>query len=268
MKQHEYLRELKENLESRISPEEVEDILSDYESFFVSGKEDGKSDDEISEGLGSPAFLAKSLLDDYANKEIKQPDKHISNSGHRLCAYVIDAIISVLPILIVTFFIAGSFILSYMMFLTCPSPLPGVSVYLGYSAYTVEPSPGVIKTYVIREDNPAKIVDKIDSEYGARSRLFRSLLVALSLVFYLLYSLVCSLLLKGQTIGKKLMHIQVRRSNTGPATRGTIFYREFLGKIILNSIPIIPLISLFTILFTKEHKALHDMLADTIVVEV
>jgi len=36
VKQHEYLRELKENLKSRITPEELEDILSDYESFFAS----------------------------------------------------------------------------------------------------------------------------------------------------------------------------------------------------------------------------------------
>lgn len=36
MKQSEYLRELKENLETRVSPAELKDILSDYESFFVS----------------------------------------------------------------------------------------------------------------------------------------------------------------------------------------------------------------------------------------
>lgn len=51
MKQFEYLNELKENLEGRLSPETIKDILSDYESFFVSGREEGKTDDEISAGL-------------------------------------------------------------------------------------------------------------------------------------------------------------------------------------------------------------------------
>jgi len=64
------------------------------------------------------------------------------------------------------------------------------------------------------------------------------------------------------------MHIKVMHSNKESAKRSSIFIRELLGKILINSIPIIPLVSLFTILFTKEHKALHDMLADTIVVEV
>jgi uncharacterized RDD family membrane protein YckC len=84
----------------------------------------------------------------------------------------------------------------------------------------------------------------------------------------MLYSLGATLILRGQTIGKRLMRIKVRRSDTDPVTRGRIFSRELLGKILINSIPIVPFISIFTILLTKEHKALHDMLADTIVVEV
>ncbi|MHB8062240.1 MAG: RDD family protein, partial [Ruminiclostridium sp.] len=83
--------------------------------------------------------------------------------------------------------------------------------------------------------------------------------------FYLFYALICTLLFRGQTIGKKIMRIKVRHSNTKSITNVGIFCREFLGKTLINSIPIIPLISLFTISFTKDHKALHDMLGDTIV---
>ncbi len=271
MKQHEFLRELKEYLESRISPEELEDILSDYESFFVSGREEGKSDDEISEELGSPAFLAKSLLEEHTSRGKIQRNKHISNPGRRLCAYVIDAIISVLPVLVIAFIMAKSFILPYIMFLSYPSPLPGASIYLSYPEYTdfTEKSvSGVIKTYVVTESGRMEMISENNPASGDKSRLPRYILAILGLAFYLLYSLVCSLLLKGQTIGKKLMSIKILKSNENPATGGTIFYREFLGKILMNSIPIIPVISIFTILFTKEHKALHDMLADTIIVEV
>jgi len=271
MKQREYLRELKENLESRISPEELEDILLDYESFFVSGREEGKSDDEISEELGSPAFLAKSLLEERIAKETIQQNKHISNPGRRLCAYVIDAVISVLPILVIVFTMSRAFALPYMMFLTYPSPLPGASIYLSYSAYTdlsEKSSSGVIKTYVVAESGSTKTVGETNSTYSVKSRLPRYIFSSLGLAFYLFYSLVCSLLLKGQTIGKKLMRIKIRKSNADPATRESIFYREFLGKILLNSIPIVPIASIFTILFTREHRALHDMLSGTIIAEV
>ena len=69
MKQSEYLRELKLNLESKIPPEELKDILSDYEGFFVTGREEGRRDDDISEELGSPALLARNLLEEYAGKQ-------------------------------------------------------------------------------------------------------------------------------------------------------------------------------------------------------
>ena len=61
------------------------------------------------------------------------------------------------------------------------------------------------------------------------------------------------------------MNIKVKNSNLASVSNGSIFFREFIGKIFINSIPFIPLISIFTILFTHEHKALHDMLSDTIV---
>jgi len=269
MKKHEFLRELKENLESRLPPEELEDILSDYESFFESGREEGKSDDEISEELGSPAFLAKTLLEEHTAKETMQQRKHVCSPGRRLFAYVIDAVISVLPALIIALTMTRNLALPYMMFLIHPSPLPGASIYLSYPAYTSlteRSSSGVIRTYVVT-DGSTKTVSETNSTHNVKPKLLRSLIAYLGLAFYLFYSLVCSLILKGQTIGKKLMHISIRKSNTDPATGSTIFYREFLGKILLNSIPIIPIISIFTILFTREHKALHDMLADTIIAE-
>lgn len=272
MKQTEYLRELKENLESQISPEELKDILSDYESFFVSGREDGKTDDEISQELGSPAFLAKSLLEEHIGKETLQQDKHITNPGRRLCAYVIDAIIAVLPTLILSLFI-GTIMLPYLLFITYPSPGIGAMGYLSFSTYSTleltsshEISENGEK--VVKDDNVVR-AKKADNENnwvnGKKPNPITSILATLTLAFYLLYALICTLLFRGQTIGKKLMHIKVRRTNTESITKGTIFYREFLGKTLINSIPIIPLISFFTILFTKEHKALHDMLADTIV---
>ncbi len=285
MRQFEYLNELKENIVGKLPPDMIKDILSDYESFFVYGREEGKSDDEISAELGSPAFLAKSLLESQEELQAAPLSKHIANPGRRLCAYFIDAVIAVLPAFIVTY-ILGAAILSYMLLITYPSPFIGALTYLSYSTYqelTVE-SAGPQNTVPIlevlqankdermkiRPQNTVPILeDDEQREHNSQAPTPASIIFAVfALVFYMLYSLVSTLILKGQTIGKKLMHIKVRHSNNDPVNKSRIFSREFLGKLLINSIPIVPFVSIFTILLTREHKALHDMLADTIVVEV
>lgn len=258
MKQFKYLNELKENLEGKLPPEAIKDILSDYESFFVSGREDGKTDDEISSGLGSPAFLAKSLLETQEGTQAASPNKRIANPGRRLCAYFIDAIIAVLPI-----YVLGSAVLSYMLLIAYPSPLVGASAYLSFEAYQ-----GLVTDMDTNSHDVILVSENGDTQENIRRPSPVTIAFAVSaFVFYILYSLGATLILRGQSIGKRLMRIKVRHSNTDPVTIGRIFSRELLGKVLINSIPIVPLISIFTILITKEHKALHDMLADTIVVE-
>lgn len=263
MKQFEYLNELKENLEGKLPPDAIKDILSDYESFFVSGKEEGKIEDEISAELGSPAFLAKSLLESQEETQAAPLDKHIANPGCRLCAYFIDAVIAVLPAFIVTY-VLGAAILSYMLLITYPSPFVGALTYFSYATY---------QELTVEDTSPHKVVSVSEDEQTEQNNSQRPTSISIAfavfaLVFYMLYSLCATLILRGQTIGKRLMHIKVRRSNTEPVKKGSVFSREFLGKVFINSIPIVPFISIFTILLTKEHKALHDMLADTVVVEV
>ena len=290
MIQSEYLRELKESLEGRVSPEELNDILADYEGFFFSGREDGKTDDEISEELGSPAFLAKSLLEEHGRREDEPPgdkgrgdgcsaeDKHIANPGRRICAFIIDAAVAVVPILLVSIIAIRTLSLPYIMFLAYPSPGSGASIFIGYSAFaafTVEKSDSVVETYTYRlgPDGQEEVLERKETVPGDKGKdtlpgsyVFVSAVIAL--VFYLLYPFACTVLFKGQTLGKRLMGIRLRRSNSSGVRPMDIFIREFLGKTIINSIPIVPIISFFTMLFTREHKALHDMLADTIVADV
>lgn len=284
MKKAEYIRELKINLESQVSPTELVDILSDYESFFTAGREEGKSDDEISEELGSPAYLAKTLLDEHertdSNESKGETPKNIANPGRRLFAYFIDAFIAVLPATILSLVFTANIVLPSMMLVMTPSPLAGSSVYLAYSAYTElsvnsfeestieesnveESNADVISKYVYRVGT-----DEMRSTPTAPGGTLTTTFIISGLAFYLLYSTLCTILFKGQTLGKKIARIKVKRSNTDIATSGAIFTREFLGKLLINSIPIVPIISLLTILLTKDNKALHDMLADTIVTDV
>ena len=255
MKQSEYLSELKENLEGKIPSETLRDILSDYESFYISGREEGKTDDEISSELGSPAFLAKSLLEEPEGKQ--EENKRISNQGRRLCAYLIDALIAVLPSAIITG-VLGAAVLSFMLLALYPAPLVGVTIYSNYSI----PHPDT--EIITNIDGEAENIRQDSGIPSAASIAF----AVFGIVFYVIYSLIAALIFKGQTIGKKLMHIRVCRSNMAPITKGNILSRELIGKILINSIPIVPIISIFTIAFTKEHKAIHDMLADTIVIDI
>lgn len=285
MKKSEYLRELKENLESKLPYEELNDILSDYESFFHAGKEEGKSDDNISNELGSPAFLAKSLIEEREENKIIQ-DKRITAPGKRFCAYFIDAVIAIIPVFVLTLIVFKSVAPSTILFVSYPSPLLGTMTSMGFATfetYTKESTQGEIlieeeKIFNDSEQNSTiestsnEGTDEViganayeNSSVANRPNLIVRVTAIVGIVFYLLYSVICTLLLKGQTIGKKIMNIKVKYSNLESVSNGSIFFREFLGKILINSIPFVPIISIFTILFTSEHKALHDMLSDTIV---
>jgi len=197
-------------------------------------------------------------LEEHNVKESRQPevDKHITSPGQRLCAYIIDAIIAIIPAMVVSF-VAGAAMLPFLLFITYPSPAAGTSAYLGYSSYS----------YMVSEQHPTysyKVtgtnnVEEI-SEKAIREALNKqhktvspsvSIMAILGLAFYLLYSTVCTLVLGGQTIGKKIMHIRVQHTNERKPTIGTFLCRELLGKVIINSIPVFPLISVLTILFTK-----------------
>jgi uncharacterized membrane protein len=290
VKQSDYMHELKESLITRMPPDELADILRDYESFFAAGREEGRSEEDIARELGSPAFLARTLLAELEPSLLQppipqpvsrpvspsvQPDQHLARPGVRICAFAIDVLIAVLPASLVAF-IVGLAALPFLLIVAGPSPLAGASLYLGFHAFTVMDSVGVAvsqgvsqtihSTGIMMEEVGRQNYQEMFQTVNRLSPLPRYLPI-IALLFYLLYAPVCTLLLRGQTLGKRLMRIQVRQNDNQIARRSALFFREFLGKLLLNSIPIVPLISLFTLLLTKEHKTLHDMLADTTVTE-
>ncbi len=77
MNKSEFLEILKDYLKKELSPDEVSDILRDYEEYFVDGVIEGKSDMEIIQGLGSPKSIANELIGQLRenNKEISNKDK-------------------------------------------------------------------------------------------------------------------------------------------------------------------------------------------------
>ncbi len=72
MKKEDFLEILKDYLKKDFSQDEVNDILRDYEEYFVDGMIEGKTEMEIISSLGSPKEIANELL---AESNIKNDNK-------------------------------------------------------------------------------------------------------------------------------------------------------------------------------------------------
>lgn len=64
MNKEQFLTKLNVSLK-RLSSEERQDILQDFEEHFAIGLEEGKTEEQISDSLGSPNQIAKELLVSY-----------------------------------------------------------------------------------------------------------------------------------------------------------------------------------------------------------
>ncbi|MGE6539731.1 DUF1700 domain-containing protein [Bacillus luti] len=107
MNKSEFLSQLSSSLRNMPNSEK-EDIISEYETHFISGKQDGQSEEEISKKLGNPKTIAKELNVAYA----------ISNADNkRSFKHMITALFSVmsLSILNFTFIIIAFFVLLFLL---------------------------------------------------------------------------------------------------------------------------------------------------------
>lgn len=74
----------------------------------------------------------------------------------------------------------------------------------------------------------------------------------------------------GQTVGKRVLHIRIVRSNGERASLGRIFGRRYLPMMLLGAIPklgVLITLADYLLIFRESRKCLHDHFADTIVVK-
>lgn len=168
-------------------------------------------------------------------------------------AFVIDAAMAFLPALVVYIIFTGAF-LGYTP-LYYPAPLIGA---------------------VSMVDLPVKVNDKVSNvttdEGGTVSRTNYSMVATGSrmlsvvvIIMYVGYGTFCTIVYDGKTIGKKLMKLKVIPENDDKMSKAFLL-RELLGKVVVNSTVIVPVISVFLVLFGKEKKAVHDYIGKTKVV--
>lgn len=71
MNKEQFIKQLNASL-TRLSLEEREDILQDYEEYFEIGMEEGKSEQEISKSLGNPRQISKELMASFHLGQVEQ----------------------------------------------------------------------------------------------------------------------------------------------------------------------------------------------------
>ncbi|WP_055336185.1 DUF1700 domain-containing protein [Paraclostridium sordellii] len=75
MNKKEFLEILKDYLSNHFSEDEVNDILRDYEEYFIDGEIEGKSDIQIIESLGSPKSIVRDLVGEMKESKINYNNK-------------------------------------------------------------------------------------------------------------------------------------------------------------------------------------------------
>jgi uncharacterized RDD family membrane protein YckC len=91
-----------------------------------------------------------------------------------------------------------------------------------------------------------------------------SVSLLINLVIWFIYYVVISVLMNGQTIGKKLTRIRIVRLNGERVSWARMFVREFFGKLISTIILFIG----FLMALGSSRRALHDYIAGTVVVRL
>ncbi|EOO25657.1 hypothetical protein ICM_00155 [Bacillus cereus BAG1X2-3] len=126
MNKSEFLEQLSSSLWNMPNSEK-EDIISEYETHFISGKQDGISEEEISKKLGNPKTIAKELTVSYA----------ISNADNRRSLKnIMAALFSVMSLSVLNFiciiiaFFVLLFLLPLLLALIIATPLLIISPIL------------------------------------------------------------------------------------------------------------------------------------------
>ena len=231
MRKNEFLTELRNGLDGRVSPAELEDILNDYRELFEEGLREGKTEEAICAEMGSPAQTVKLILAERPSSghaAVEQGGERLHAPLYkRIAAALLDFLLSVLPLA----FLGNVANVIPIMIVWPPAPL--------FYAVNPPPSTGMVAAAYF------------------------------CICYYAFYHSLFLLLFKGQTPGKRWMQLRVVSQDGKPPGTFQIIGRELLGRLFINSITfgIGYLVSMIWSLFTKEHKTIHDMIAGTRVIQ-
>ena len=279
MNKVEFLRELENGLEGKLPDPEINEILSDYRDVFDNGTAKGRAEDEISKEIGSPGKIVRNILEDTANDgraaagsfykegrdytdfqknlnektskiidKIVTPDSNVKISqltsmSRRLGAYIIDS-------LLLGVLVGGLFII-----------LIGI---IGFSRYNISDS---------------MYMDPRHAMYYGASELFNGLgifafsNIAVVIMFLGISNAFTAIIMwasNGYTPGKWLLSMRVVKLNGSKISFIDALLRDVVIKVVSNSLfsGFINPGSFIWACVTDDHKTLHDLVAQTRVINV
>jgi len=115
MNKEEYLKIIQKEIK-KINTDEKEDILSEYESYFINGYKNNKNDEEIIKELGDPVKIAKEI--NAVNSLYKVENKKSIKSIFSAAFSIMELSILNLILIIFNFFVLllfSPFILAYFI---------------------------------------------------------------------------------------------------------------------------------------------------------
>lgn len=241
MKKKEFIDELRYNLEGELSKQDIDEITSDYSDVFTNDGESGTAEEDTAERLGSPARIARTILEE---DELKKREaammgidpryalfiKKQASMGRRLVADILDSLLQVMLVYVVLF---GSVAI-----------LEAIGGAMGN----------------VRFEYLQKFIQR-----AAVTMVLSSLLMA---CFNILPSIFIWTT-NGYTPGKWLMKIRVVKLNGQKISFKDALVREILVKSIANIVTS-GLLNMFSFIWgcvSNVKKTVHDVAAETTVVK-
>ena len=290
MNKKEFLEELENALAGRLSQSDVREIITDYGDVFENAVSEGKSEETAAAEIGSPARIARTILEDSGDAgsgvsgnrkapmdsaepgrreytdfqrsinektsrifdKIVDPDKNVplerlAPMSRRLGAYLIDSLLLSGVVLGAIFAVLAP--LSYHFMMKPSSSVVINTMDLGGSAMT----------------NGMLAVRGISSGLAIGN-------VFILMFLFGAFNLITTIILwatNGYTPGKWFLKMRVIKINGGKISFLDAVLRELVIKCIANSIlsGVLNLGSFIWGCTTEDHKTVHDLVAQTRVVE-
>lgn len=241
MNKKEFLKELEYSLAGRLPESDIIEILSDYGDIFDSMAAAGKSEEETAEEIGSPARIARTILDDEIVPDRNAEFEKLAPMSRRLGAYFLDSMLLGVIGIGALFAVFAPFM--YM-----------ARTSVGVHSVNMEAMRGA----VVYGGEPA-------------TRFAFANIIMLFLIFgaFNLFTTIILWATNGFTPGKYILNMRTVKTDGSKISFLDALLRELVIKCIANSM-LSGLLNIGSFIWgcsTDDHKTVHDLAARTRVVE-
>lgn len=292
MNKKDFLNELENALDGRLPQSDIREIISDYGDIFDGGVENGKGEEAVAEEIGSPAKIARTILEDgmdtgrtseKANRESSTVfsseakgereytdfQKNINEKTSKIFDKVIDPDQNVnIEQLASMSRRLGAYVIDSI--LLGAVTMGGLLALMAPFLFFARTSSVIINDMPMDMSN-AVMEDSMFNMGGIASGFAIGNIVIFVLIFgaFNLFTTIILWATNGYTPGKWILKMRVVKINGQKISFLDAVLRELVIKCIANSIlsGILNIISFIWGCVTDDHKTAHDLVVQTRVVE-